>query len=426
MLKDLILQQDPDRGSSDLIDLSNPQSNNNNSNINPNQNPNTTSNENFTNLNEELKNESVPFCFACGEIIRDRFYLLAVDRAWHANCLRCCRCSQPLDSELSCYSRDGNIYCKEDYYRTFSITRCCSGCGMGISRSELVFRARSLVFHVRCFACRACSRALAKGDTAAVRDGVVYCAQHCAALHISQESDALVQAQYFQHGLTPSGLGPQKGRPRKRKTPSITSNEGVSDLSLRMDMLHSDMEHSMDMDSYDGSQSPGSVMSVSGTSRTKRMRTSFKHHQLRTMKSYFAINQNPDAKDLKQLAQKTGLSKRVLQVWFQNARAKWRRNVMRNETSSNSNHQTSMHHHGSAPSNNQPTQVPSGASSDRSSTTSDVTTSSLLTPSGSDVIVGGDNSGSPLVVSRHHVMSHSSLEDLHQHHVLGTGFGDLY
>lgn len=32
------------------------------------------------------------------------------------------------------------------------------------------------------------------------------------------------------------------------------------------------------------------------------------------MKSYFAINQNPDAKDLKQLAQKTGLSKRVLQV----------------------------------------------------------------------------------------------------------------
>ena len=54
------------------------------------------------------------------------------------------------------------------------------------------------------------------------------------------------------------------------------------------------------------------------TSRNKRMRTSFKHHQLRTMKSYFAINQNPDAKDLKQLAQKTGLSKRVLQVFYIN------------------------------------------------------------------------------------------------------------
>uniref|UniRef100_A0A1I8FSV8 Homeobox domain-containing protein n=1 Tax=Macrostomum lignano TaxID=282301 RepID=A0A1I8FSV8_9PLAT len=47
--------------------------------------------------------------------------------------------------------------------------------------------------------------------------------------------------------------------------------------------------------------------------RQKRVRTSFKHHQLRTMKSYFIINHNPDSKDLKQLAQKTGLSKRVLQ-----------------------------------------------------------------------------------------------------------------
>lgn len=52
----------------------------------------------------------------------------------------------------------------------------------------------------------------------------------------------------------------------------------------------------------------------SGHQRTKRMRTSFKHHQLRTMKSYFHHNHNPDAKDLKQLSQKTGLPKRVLQV----------------------------------------------------------------------------------------------------------------
>lgn len=71
---------------------------------------------------------------------------------------------------------------------------------------------------------------------------------------------------------------------------------------------------SMDMSSYDGSQSPRSGGAMTPNSRNKRMRTSFKHHQLRTMKSYFAINQNPDAKDLKQLAQKTGLSKRVLQV----------------------------------------------------------------------------------------------------------------
>ena len=78
-----------------------------------------------------------------------------------------------------------------------------------------------------------------------------------------------------------------------------------------------------------GSSGPSSFTGSGGSGRTKRMRTSFKHHQLRTMKQYFAINQNPDAKDLKALAQKTNLSKRVLQVWFQNARAKWRRNNLR-------------------------------------------------------------------------------------------------
>ncbi|XP_049829163.1 LIM/homeobox protein Lhx9-like [Schistocerca gregaria] len=99
-------------------------------------------------------------------------------------------------------------------------------------------------------------------------------------------------------------------------------------------MLHpSELSSSMESLGYDSSvTSPGNPAGQQQQQqRTKRMRTSFKHHQLRTMKSYFAINQNPDAKDLKQLAQKTGLSKRVLQVWFQNARAKWRRNLMRQE-----------------------------------------------------------------------------------------------
>lgn len=87
------------------------------------------------------------------------------------------------------------------------------------------------------------------------------------------------------------------------------------------DLMHTDLTGtSLDL-SYDGSQSPGSGGSLSQQARNKRMRTSFKHHQLRTMKSYFAINQNPDAKDLKQLSQKTGLSKRVLQVSEMMARA---------------------------------------------------------------------------------------------------------
>ena len=75
---------------------------------------------------------------------------------------------------------------------------------------------------------------------------------------------------------------------------------------------------------------------MSDQGRAKRMRTSFKHHQLRAMKAYFAVNHNPDAKDLKHLSQKTGLTKRVLQVWFQNARAKYRRTVSNQCSTQNS------------------------------------------------------------------------------------------
>lgn len=101
--------------------------------------------------------------------------------------------------------------------------------------------------------------------------------------------------------------------------PPLTLGSG----SMCVEILHSsDMSSSMDSYAYDSSSttSPASIhpgthpSTHSQQQRTKRMRTSFKHHQLRTMKSYFNVNQNPDAKDLKQLAQKTGLSKRVLQV----------------------------------------------------------------------------------------------------------------
>lgn len=120
----------------------------------------------------------------------------------------------------------------------------------------------------------------------------------------------------------------QKGRPRKRKPKDIealTANIGMKCKYFPRTIMISFkwicianknnfeiLDFPIDLNTEYLDFGRGSHMSAS--SRTKRMRTSFKHHQLRTMKSYFAINHNPDAKDLKQLSQKTGLPKRVLQV----------------------------------------------------------------------------------------------------------------
>ena len=64
-----------------------------------------------------LSPEKPALCAGCGGKISDRYYLLAVDKQWHMRCLKCCECKLNLESELTCFSKDGSIYCKEDYYR---------------------------------------------------------------------------------------------------------------------------------------------------------------------------------------------------------------------------------------------------------------------------------------------------------------------
>lgn len=64
-----------------------------------------------------MTSERVALCAGCGRKIADRYYLLAVDKQWHMRCLKCCECKLNLESELTCFSKDGSIYCKEDYYR---------------------------------------------------------------------------------------------------------------------------------------------------------------------------------------------------------------------------------------------------------------------------------------------------------------------
>ena len=113
--------------------------------------------------------------------------------------------------------------------------------------------------------------------------------------------------------------------------------------------------------------------------RTKRNRTSFKHHQLRIMKTFFAQNHNPDSKGLKILSQKTQLSKRVLQVWFQNARAKLRRGLLQEQENKQQKASTSVDNSHSADQHSSQEflqmltddELASGTSNDRSRTEED-------------------------------------------------------
>jgi hypothetical protein len=54
-------------------------------------------------------------CAGCDRPIIERFLLTVLDRAWHAHCVLCADCQAPLTDK--CFSRDGRLYCKQDFYR---------------------------------------------------------------------------------------------------------------------------------------------------------------------------------------------------------------------------------------------------------------------------------------------------------------------
>ena len=115
--------------------------------------------------------------------------------------------------------------------RRFSVQRCAR-CHLGISASEMVMRAKDLVYHLNCFTCTSCHKILTTGDHFGMRDSLVYCHLHFETI-IQGEYQANVncgdEASGKEFGAsTANSLGIPyynsvgtvlKGRPRKRKSP---------------------------------------------------------------------------------------------------------------------------------------------------------------------------------------------------------------
>ncbi|XP_064612413.1 LIM/homeobox protein Lhx1-like [Liolophura sinensis] len=105
-------------------------------------------------------------CAGCERPILDRFLLNVLDRAWHAKCVQCCDCKSSLTEK--CFSREGKLYCRTDFFRRFGTK--CAGCSQGISPNDLVRRARNKVFHLKCFTCMVCRKQLSTGEELYVLD----------------------------------------------------------------------------------------------------------------------------------------------------------------------------------------------------------------------------------------------------------------
>ncbi|XP_055514111.1 LIM/homeobox protein Lhx1-like isoform X2 [Leucoraja erinacea] len=203
-------------------------------------------------------------CAGCERPILDRFLLNVLDRAWHVKCVQCCECKCNLTEK--CFSREGKLYCKNDFFRRFGTK--CAGCYQGISPSDLVRRARNKVFHLNCFTCMICNKQLSTGEE----------------LYIIDENKFVCKDDF------------------------VNSNNSKENGSL------SDKETA---------NTEGEEQNLGAKRRGPR--TTIKAKQLETLKAAFAATPKPTRHIREQLAQETGLNMRVIQVWFQNRRSKERR-----------------------------------------------------------------------------------------------------
>ncbi|XP_026130391.1 ISL LIM homeobox 1b [Carassius auratus] len=212
------------------------------------------------------------YCVGCGHQIRDRFILRVFpDLEWHAQCLKCAECQQSLDESCTCFFRDGKTFCKDHYSRL--CTSKCAKCHKALISKEYVMRTRANIYHVQCFRCEGCNRPLVPGDEYVLRDGQLLCTNH--------------------HELFNKFTGTSDNQQKETVDPSegIRSTPSWSSMPRRSE-------------------------------RSTRVRTVLSESQLHMLQTCYSANPRPDALMKEQLVEMTGLSPRVIRVWFQNKRCK--------------------------------------------------------------------------------------------------------
>ncbi|XP_065351369.1 LIM homeobox transcription factor 1-beta [Cloeon dipterum] len=205
-------------------------------------------------------------CAACRRSICDRYIMRVADANYHERCLLCCACGSRLAH--SCFTKDAKLYCRIDYDRLYA--KKCLGCSEKVSPEELVMRALDSVFHLRCFVCVVCGGRLQKGDQFVIKQGQLFC------------------------------------RPDYEK--EVEMLQGYAPGEFPCDDLITTSARP-----HDGRRGP------------KRPRTILTTQQRRAFKASFELSPKPCRKVRETLAKDTGLSVRIVQVWFQNQRAKMKK-----------------------------------------------------------------------------------------------------
>ncbi|KAI4536717.1 hypothetical protein MG293_012920 [Ovis ammon polii] len=289
--------------------------------------------------------KQIPQCAGCNQHILDKFILKVLDRHWHSSCLKCADCQMQLADR--CFSRAGSVYCKEDFFKT-----CASSYRLSLDLRKILSELQALGQagggHLPLI-----SVLLQKGadgersEAASFKLGLHHKAEE------TRKQRVKVSAQWdLEDNWTVGQLdGPEveaHGHPRtvgRFGTKCTACQQGIPPTQVvrkaqdfvyhlhcfaciicNRQLATGDefylMEDGRLVCKEDYETAKQNDDSEAGA---KRPRTTITAKQLETLKNAYKNSPKPARHVREQLSSETGLDMRVVQVWFQNRRAKEKR-----------------------------------------------------------------------------------------------------
>uniref|UniRef100_A0A0K0F228 Homeobox domain-containing protein n=1 Tax=Strongyloides venezuelensis TaxID=75913 RepID=A0A0K0F228_STRVS len=311
--------------------------------------------------------DSQQCCSGCNRKIQDKNYLAISSTEkplnnivkvtyFHESCLRCWTCCIKLDPNYSCFCRNNKVYCKNHYFKEFSPYKC-NGCGDGLSKTDVVFKVQYntdsyyfkskknhckgtlkkedietnvvLFYHPKCHKCFYCSKSLAEGDKFGFNvnfenqktktNGIIniVCEEH---LFFKDDYIDIKEEVVSDSTTNRSKKVSSKESSGKCSGKSNSSSKKISSHSI-ISALPPILQYPFEMYTY------GEMCSDDQNNLLKRRgpRTTIKQSQLDVLNKIFLTTPKPSKHARAKLSLETGLSMRVIQVWFQNRRSKERR-----------------------------------------------------------------------------------------------------
>ncbi|CAH8444189.1 unnamed protein product [Heterobilharzia americana] len=317
--------------------------------------------------------DPLPMCTGCRRSISDQYLYRIHGLTWHESCAICSVCSAEL-VEVCFIVNKNELLCRRDYDRLYATK--CTNCRQPMRSHELFMRAKhststsrnspnpptlssssqELIFHVSCFTCSICQQPIAAGEAYIIDP--VSCRPICRSDFLAKQQHNHYQEHHQQNTRASANVYPAEINNQSLSSSTLSSSsssarnwqpyqnersgccdeqihQSSSNICLSSQQNECDEDDNIELMSGKNDWPPNqnhldhNYQSLGSGARfslmSRRMRTSLTDEQRYRLQEVYELNVRPSKSMRETLASELGVPVRVVQVWFQNQRARDKR-----------------------------------------------------------------------------------------------------